>query len=213
MVVPAPVAPPAHHVTIELDATMVAPPWIQGALLPEPSDTMQREGGQFIGGARYEQLLTATGVIVVDGVRFDVSGAGLRTHQRGVRTVGKMIGHTWISGYWPATRRGFGLQQHPRPGGGFYFSEGYVLHEGRLIGARVVEAPVLRHVPAGEDYDVRLSSELGDTVIHGRTVRATFIPLAPPNADNPGTVMSQACSMFDCDGDLGHGMCERSGPA
>jgi hypothetical protein len=198
---------PPIDVAVDLVGTMLAPPWVQGALLPEPADAMQHEAGRFIGGFRYEQLVGAVGTITADGRTFDFHGYGLRTHQRGVRQMAGMAGHTWISGWFPASARGFGIQLYPRPAGdGHYMTEGMVVVDGVMHGARVVDSPELRLSPEDDRYDVVLEIPGGARhTISGRTHKTHF-------TGAPGVfVMAHACATFEWDGVEGWGMDERSG--
>lgn len=195
------------EVDIELVGTMLAPPWVQGGLLPDPPDAMQHEAGRFIGGFRYEQLVESIGTVTADGQRFEFRGYGLRTHQRGLRDTTGMAGHTWISGWFPASGRGFGVQLYPRPGGdGWYMTEGMLASADGIVGLRVLNAPCLQLVPENDRYELELETTAGERhVIAGRTSRTHFVGVPQR------FVMTQACAHFQWGDDEGWGMDERSG--
>jgi hypothetical protein len=124
-----------------------------------------------------------------------------------VRQMAGMAGHTWISGWFPASARGFGIQLYPRPGGdGHYMTEGMVVVDGVMHGARVVDSPELRLTPEGDRYEVVLEVPGGARhTISGRTHKNHF-------TGAPGVfVMAHACATFEWDGVEGWGMDERSG--
>jgi len=120
---------------IELDARMAAPPWTQGSLDPD---------GRFIvGEERFEQLFTAAGTVEIDDASIALRGGGLRIHRKGgARSdYSDWYGHCWQSAVFPSGR-GFGFIHYtPRPDGSVKYHEGWVLDDGEVLPAKVVETP------------------------------------------------------------------------
>ncbi len=232
-------------VSVDLEATTVAPIWLQGSLLPEAAAAMRGPAGLWIAGRltsgmspsafRYDQALSATGSIVIDGVGHDFDGHGLRGHVRGVRILEGFKAHTWVGAVFPESGRAVGLQCHMRHGapGGYEFSEAYVWADGTLHPNRVIYAPpVNRDDPHGEFIVEVACDSLGLTRLTGRDHRIVWTSMgegglggagskplgtSTAGAGGPGRrpgaarLMSQALASFEYDGEPGSGMCERSG--
>ncbi len=216
---------PLVDVQFHVEATMAAPPWIQGALLPEARALL--EGGvegDLMGGPRYEQLFRARGSVRTPQGEHEFGGSGLRIRRQGVRKLAEFRGHCWQSALFPSGR-GFGyIAYPPREDGRPTFNEGYLFDgDGDLIPARVVEAPWLTRLQAlGQDVSLVLETERGTIGIEGETVVSTFdvrhddetwatqamnqeIPQFPP--------LQQAGVRYRWNGEETYGMLERSYPA
>jgi hypothetical protein len=199
-------------VDLEVELRPVAPPWLNGALLPQAKKVLDtQEEGDLMGHPwRFEQLCSARGVLVVDGKRYDIKGGANRIRRQSIRREAKLRGHVWHAATF-ADGRGFGYIVYPDRGDGKpTYNEGYVYYgEGPLIPARVVEAPWLdRLVPSGEKVTCVLESERGTVRIDGQTVLSTFIVM-PPEIGG-GLQLSQSIVRYTWDGQPGNGMLERS---
>jgi hypothetical protein len=198
--------------------------WIAGRLT----------SGMSANAFRYDQALAATGTITVDGVTSPFDGYGLRGHVRGVRIMDGFKAHTWIGAVFPESGTAVGLQCHIAHGtpGGYAFSEAYVWREGVVYPNRIIYAPPVSRQEPHAEFVVELAcDELGLTRVRGRDTRVAWTSMggsglgqagARPMALNTSvvgsgrrpdalTVMSQALTTFDLDGESGMGMCERSG--
>ena len=201
------------EVPVQLELTMeaAAPPWVSGTLNPE-ARALFDEGfaGSFI-SPRYEQLCTCTGSLRVGTDQWRFQGTALRIHRQGPRDVLGFWGHCWASALFPSGR-GFGVLAFPdRPGAGAY-NEGYLLDDGVLVPATVVEAPWLRRLSAsGEDVSFTLRTAEGDVRIAGETLLASCLPAGLSPEFPP--VLHQACVRYGLDGEEAFGMMERSIPA
>src|SRR5690606_14501493 len=147
---------------IELDAEMIAPPWVNGGFMtPEAYAASDYSKAQ--GGFRFEQFLRASGVVRVGGgpeLRF--SGVGNRTHRKGVRTLtpGGFPGHFWTGAIFPSGRA-FYIQQHAGTSGPIVSEEGWVREGDVFHRAEIVDPPRFAPVLAGERMQVKLRSALG----------------------------------------------------
>jgi hypothetical protein len=218
-------AGPLVEVQFDVEATIAAPPWIQGALLPEARALL--EGGvegDLMGGPRYEQLFRARGSVRTPDGDHSFTGSGLRIRRQGVRRLSEFRGHCWQSALFPSGR-GFGyIAYPPREDGRPTFNEGYLFYgDGELVPARVVEAPWLTRLQAlGQDTSLVLETEKETVRIQGETVVSTFdihhddemwatqamnkeIAHFPP--------LQQAGVRYRWDGEETYGMLERSYPA
>lgn len=215
---------PLVDVRFEVEATLAAPPWVQGALDPQSGTQLKKSvEGDLMGGPRYEQLFRARGHIAVADDVHEFSGSGLRIRRQGVRKLEGFWGHCWQSALF-ASGRGFGyIAYPPRPDGQPTFNEGYLFSgDGELTPARVVEAPWLRRLqPLGEDVSVVLETASGRVRIAGETVLSTHDITDP--ADVPPEqlalmanwtfpALQQAGVRYTWDGEQTIGMLERSIP-
>ncbi|MDO7843623.1 hypothetical protein [Sphingomonas immobilis] len=218
-------------VTLVAQATMVAPIYMQGGLLPEAAEAVAGEAGLWLAARlpagmssesyRFDQMFHAMGHLRFEGKSYDFDGYGLRGHVRGVRKLGGMAGHTWLAGVFPSGTA-FGIQTFPRPDGGFFFSEGYVYKDGIMYPNRVLDAPRMSYDPDQGDYAIELAcDQLGLTRIVGRDKRLFWWSMpawgtthAPRWGIDPEAtmVMRQAVTEYTLDGETGYGMNERSGP-
>jgi len=223
--------PAITHVSLELNGLMQSPIYMQGGLLPEAAEAIKGEAGLWFAARfekgisseafRFEQIFSATGSLNVSGKTYPLEGCGLRGHVRGTRILGGMYGHTWTGGMF-ANGTAFGVQIFPRPEGGFFFSEAYIYKNGVMYPNRVVYAPPMSCDPNQGDYVIELAcDELGLSRIIGRDQQVFWWSLSQWGSDQPirwgidpqaSTVMRQATAEFRFDGEVGYGMCERSGP-
>lgn len=201
---------PQVPVRIDVSLDAAAPPWVSGTLNAE-ARALFDEG--FAGGfisPRYEQLCTCRGTLRVgeDERRFE--GTALRIHRQGPRDVLGFWGHCWASALLSGGS-GFGVLAFPeRPGTGGY-NEGFVLRDGSLVPATIVDPPWLRRqTVSGEDVSFTLRTADGDVGVVGETILAACLPggLSP---DFP-PALHQACVRYRVDGEEGFGMMERSIP-
>ncbi len=233
------------RVSLDVEATTVAPIWLQGSLLPEAAEAMKGPAGLWIAGRltagmsrsafRYDQAISATGTIVVDRTAHEFNAHGLRGHVRGVRILEGFKAHTWIGAVFPESGRAVGLQCHMRHGasGGYAFSEAYVWDGETVHPNRIIYAPPVNRDDPRADFVVEVACDsLGLTRLTGRDDRTVWTSMGLGGLGELGSrpmgaaaaaagalglrpdaarVMSQSLASFECDGEPGYGMCERSG--
>ena len=200
-------------VEFEIETTMTVPPFIQGQLSSDAAT--QLSGGaekNFMGGDRFEQLFRAKGMLRIGSEVHRFNGSGLRIRRQGVRRIEGFWGHCWQSALFPSGR-GFGyIAYPPRPDGSPSYNEGYIFEgDGKLIPARVVQAPWLRKLQKDQDVTLVLETPRGQVTIEGETILGTFAmgrPEMPP--DFP--VLQQAGARYRWNGEETYGMIERSSP-
>ncbi len=215
-------AGPLVDLAFRVEATMAAPPWIQGTLRPEADASLRTSiVGDMMGGPRYEQLFRAAGTVRVAGVDHPFTGTGLRIRRQGVRRLEGFWGHCWQSALFPGGR-GFGyIAYPPRPDGEPQYNEGYVFRgSGQLVPARVLEAPWLTrlHPVLGAEVPVVLETADGVERINGVTVSSTHhvqrgtgpADDAVKNANWSFPPLQQAGVRYTWDGEEAIGMLERS---
>ena len=215
---------PRVDIGFHVEATMVVPPWVQGALRADAGAQLKTsvEGG-LMGGPRYEQLFTATGEFHSPGEQYSFTGSGLRIRRTGVRKLAGFWGHCWQSAVFPSGR-GFGyIAYPPRPDGQPTFNEGYIFTgDGGLIAARAVRAPWLTRLqPSGEDVTLVLETADGVHEIAGLTVFSThdihhnddMFSMQALKQEMPSfPALQQAGVKYRWDGEETYGMLERSNP-
>ena len=232
---------PTTTISLEAELNMPAPPWINGALLPESRQTLdERVGGWFSNrlsagfsplAFRYDQLVEGRGEVRFEGRTYPIVGEGLKGHVRGVRRLDGMAGHTWAEGYSADGRRGFGVTMFPRRGGGYLHSEGFLFQNGEVYPARVIHLSHVPRDPAQKAFVFELACDalglvriLGEekrvfwwTIDHWgswRTATRTETPTIAYgfNAD-AAMIMRQGVARFTWEdgSDIGHGIVEQSG--
>jgi len=217
---------PRVDVEIQVEMTMVVPPWIQGQMGEEARARLEngRTEALLMGGERYEQLFTATGMLRVGMETTKFNGRGLRIHRQGVRDITEFRGHCWQSAVFPSGKA-FGYIGFPdHDSGEQAYREGYVFDGERMYPAVIVEAPWMHSFePFGAKVPLVLQSALGEHRIDGVTVSTTAVAPANFGADvvtkNAGghlavaVFLQQGTARYTWDGESTHGMVERSFPA
>jgi hypothetical protein len=205
---------------IDLTLTMQAPVW----------DAHQSATSQFGRGSmdeqvwassHYQQLYMAEGRVVVRGRTIEFRGPGMRDHSRGRRGHGmdQWGGHVLATAWFPLTRRGFGLQRMWTPEGRITLDTAFVVVEGSLHHARVIEAPKLdKLVTRGEQLSVTLQSALGQHQLSCTTIRTHYTtpqkPLGLAFGADPGGgpygIYAPGHGRWSWDDDVSYGLIERS---
>ena len=216
---------PLVDVAFAVEAKMVVPPWIQGALQMDAKERLKTSiEGDLMGGPRYEQLFRATGTLTIgDGDTAEFTGTGLRIRRQGVRKLAGFWGHAWQSAVFPSGKAFGYIAYPPRPDGEPTFNEGYLFTgDGELIPARVVEAPWLTRFQAlGEDVSLALETSSGTVHIEGETVFSThdvhhdddtYSMKAIKEQMSSFPALQQAGVRYRWNGEQAYGMLERSNP-
>ena len=201
-------------VRLHVDMTMVTPAWVQ-ELSSDISSMSQiaRENAEAMGlGYRFEHHLRAVGTFEIDGKSYEFKGSGTRIHRQSTRRLGGFYGHSWTSAVFP-NGDAFGcLVYPPRPetGDDYSYNDAVIYKDGRLYKARAITAPLLqRIVPSGDEFTIELESELGRTVIEGKTALSSFKLNHPIEGFN----LQQGGAEFRWGDQRAFGMVERSSPA
>lgn len=218
-------AGPPVDISFRVEAKMVAPPWVQGALQPDADAQLKTTAvGAIMGGPRYEQLFTATGEFRAADRHRAFTGSGLRIRRTGVRKLAGFWGHCWQSAVFPSGRAFGYIAYPPRPDGRPTFNEGFVFTgDGGLIPARAVRAPWLTRLRSlGEDVSLALeTADGGLSEIAGRTVFSThdihhnddMYSMHALKEEMPSfPALQQAGVRYTWNGEQTYGMLERSNP-
>ena len=202
---------PRAPMSVEVELTCAAPPWISGTLSAESAELFnQGFAGAFI-SPRYEQLCTCEGSVRLGDGQWSFQGAALRIHRQGTRDTAGFWGHCWPSALFPSGR-GFGALAFPeRPDGLPTYNEGFVFDGKRMIPATLVDAPWLRRLqPNGEDVSLTLRTPEGDVRIEGQTVLSACMAGGTHHEFAPA--LQQAGVRYRWEGEESVGMMERSIP-
>ena len=202
---------------------MAAPPWIQGALLPEAGTARERRRGRPDGRPALRAALPGHGRSARAEGEHEFTGSGLRIRRQGVRKLAEILGHCWQSAVFPSGRAFGYIAYPPRADGQPTFNEGFVFTgDGDLIPARVVQAPWLTGLQAlGQDVSLVLETEDGEIDIEGETVLSThdihhdddMCSTQAMNQEIPSfPALQQAGVRYRWDGEETYGMLERSYP-
>jgi hypothetical protein len=199
-------------IAAEIDLRSAAPPWMNGALLPEAKHILDtQEEGDLMGHPwRFEQLCRATGTVSIGDETHRIDGGGNRIRRQGIRKVAKLWGHAWQAATFPSGRGFAYITYPPRKDGKPTLNEGHVfLGDGELIPARVVDPPWLKSLaPSGQDVSFGLETAEGTYEIRGETVLSTFMVMPPEILG--GLELQQALVRYTWDGETAPGMIERS---
>lgn len=199
-------------IVAEIDLRSVAPPWVNGDLLPEAKRILDtQEEGDLMGHPwRFEQLCRATGTLRIGDEEHHIEGGANRIRRQGIRKVAQLWGHAWQAATFPSGRGFAYITYPPRADGRPTLNEGHVfLGEGGLVPARVIDPPWLRTLaPSGQDVSFGLETAEGTFEIHGETVLSTFMVMPPEILG--GLELQQAIVRYTWDGEAAPGMLERS---
>lgn len=200
-------------VRAEIHLEGAAPPWMNGALLPEAAWILEhQEEGALMGHPwRFEQLCRSSGTVEIGGESFTIQGSANRIRRQGVRQTTILWGHAWQAAVFPSGK-GFAYITYPeRKDGKATYNEAYVfLGDGELIPARAVDPPWLSSLRArGQDVSFRLETADGTThEIRGTTEISTFMVM--PKELAGGLQLQQAICRYTWAGEEAAGMLERS---
>jgi hypothetical protein len=197
----------------DIDLHGAAPPWMNGALLPEAKWILEnQEEGDLMGHPwRFEQLCRASGILRLGDETFRIDGHANRIRRQGIRHTAILWGHAWQAALMPSGRGFAYITYPPRKDGKATFNEGHVfLGDGQLIPARVVDPPWLSSLAAaGQDVSFVMETEDGTThEVQGETVMSTFMVM--PKDLGGGLQLQQAICRYTWDGETVPGMLERS---
>jgi hypothetical protein len=194
-----------RRLRVEVDARMAAPPWVQGSRDPE---------GHFNPGEhRFEQLFTAAGIVSVDGATTSFTGGGLRIHRWGGN---RGSGVDWYGHVWQTARfgsgRAFGFMHYrPRPDGSPKYREGWLMDNGQIEPARVVDTPWMTGTrPEGEDVSFTLRTPGGDVRIEAETFVSWFRPERPAGEGATFPTLQSGITRCRWGAEKAYGMIERS---
>jgi hypothetical protein len=219
---------PTTSITLDLTSQGAAPIWRNGSMTSEAAQMMTGPAGLWIAGRltsgmhpesfRYDQLVRVTGTVA--GLAFN--GVGLRSHVRGVRILEGMGGTCWMSGLFPSGK-GFGVNVSIGADGRFVYSEACTTDGKTLFPARILQFP-RRHRDLDEGpFWLQFTSDAHGLIdIRGEDIRAFYwsMPSWGSTATTPprygkdptaGILMKQALARYEWDGEIGHGLNERSG--
>jgi hypothetical protein len=197
---------PMTIVDFEVAATMAAPAWINGAFTPGGLGPVSA----FMGGHRYEQLFRCTGRVRIGEQEIAIDGQGNRTHRRGVRAYGPMLGHCWGAGMFPSGA-GFGYQIYPTEDGGVLWDEGYLVEDGRLVAARVTAAPWLDSFhTVGKIASTQLDTGERRMTIEGKIIGSSIFMMVPGRIPPDDVIIAQCWVRYSCNGEVAYNMLERS---
>ncbi|MGB8386738.1 hypothetical protein, partial [Mycobacterium sp.] len=215
---------PTVDIGFHVEATMVVPPWVQGALQSDAATRLKTSvEGSLMGGPRYEQLFTATGTFRAPGEQHSFTGSGLRIRRQGVRKLSGFWGHCWQSAVFPSGRAFGYIAYPPHPDGRPTFNEGYIFTgDGGLIPARAVQTPWLTRLQSvGEDVSLVLETADGIVQIAGQTIFSThdvhhnddMFSMQALKKEVPSfPALQQAGVRYTWEGEETYGMLERSNP-
>lgn len=200
------------RVRLFAEMTMATPAWVQeiSSDTENMSETEAANAAAMGMGYRFEHHFRAQGVLEIDGARRAFKATGTRIHRQSIRRLDGFIGHCWLSALFP-DGRAFGCLAYPptaRNPDVYSYNDAVIFQDGRLVKARILEAPFLRRIVSrGDDVSVVLESEFGITRIAGVTALSTF---RIGNPDIGGLNLQQSGAVFTWDGQRAYGMVERS---
>lgn len=194
----------------QLEAEMVAPPWLMGGMTPDAARKMlDGDAAALMGGVRYEQLCRVRGTVTYDGKTREVDATGMRVRRQGVRNMGAAVGHCQHSALFPSGRAFGAIVMAPGPDGPEIFNEAFLYEaDGRKHAARVVSAPWMKQLfTGGEDVSLVLESDAGQVRIKGEALLTMFDHYNFEMADT--SVLHQGTARYIWNGEEAIGLIER----
>jgi hypothetical protein len=212
------------EVAIDVDMTMVVPPWLRGQMSDPARKALEgTEEALFIGGENHKQLFRATGVFEVGERAMPFTASGLRVHRQGIRDTAEMRGHCWQSAVFPSGRAFDAMVFPDHPDGSPAYNEAFVFDGERRWLAEVVKAPwMTSFVPHGGDVSLILNCEIGTVTIRGETHSSTVMPgsaqvnevaaMRRSSGRQHDLFFHQGSALYTWDDESAFGMVERSLP-
>lgn len=173
------------------------------------------------GHGHYEQHQEVTGTLAFGDETLELSGTGLRDHSWGPRDYNRIGSTTWIHGQFPESGRTFMVVLVTGTPPAEPFSHGVVCEGGEVVRVKAADIPVAAsQSQADEGYELKLETPGGTSTIRAevkRTMHMSFVgpgEIAIGTHDSPGANHHyiEGLSRFDWDGEIGHGITERSVP-
>jgi hypothetical protein len=219
---------PRVHMKLDLEIECVTPIWVAGRNISKADLEAKKRAESARHGStgfssHYEQLYRARGQLTADGKSFEIGGTGIRDHSRGPRDLSNFGSHQLFSCYFQSGR-GFGLMRNFDREGNEVWNDAYVVEDGRIRSARVLEATELTNLETrGARIVVRLDLGNGEVAtIEGEQQTAILLRMAYPNNSFAGVnrsqdsvwgpILSEGHTRFVWDGETSYGQTERSSP-
>jgi hypothetical protein len=185
-----------EQLSFELEITSEVPVWdMHAAATHETGRGSMAEQGW--ASEHYEQAIRAVGTTHLPSGEVAVDATGWRDHSRGPRGPGTgkpWFGHVIMGAYLPGSRRAVGLCSYYGADGRPSLEGGYLVQDGVLHHAQVLEAPRLTRLQRDrERLRFGLRSELGDLHVDAVTATSLFTMLR----------YSRQCYGIDPTGELG----------
>lgn len=168
---------PKVPVRLDLDVVCRTPVWDAHAE-PAGADAM---AAQSWASEHLEQLLTATGTLVLPDTEVRIEATGWRDHSRGPRgaTMGSAWGGHMIAGGLLPDGRGIGASRYWTTEGQTTLAGGYVVEEGVLRHAVATQVPTLTSLQrAGERLSLVLDGPEGQIDLVLTTVTSAWLTLS-----------------------------------
>ena len=203
--------PDERRVPVELEIEFggIVPAWTQGSLDNKFDAAAKRlDMRGFPGGRRTEQLMRVKGHIIVDGVRVDFDGGGMRAHRQNLDALIKGA-YVWQAACFPSGRAFSVITAVENGGGAPAFAEGAAfMGEGKLIAARAITVPWIREWNFNRDdvgFSLQQAGRDEADVIQGQVVLS-----APVLAKGPYAARRQAVALYRWNGEETYGLIEQS---
>jgi len=204
-----------ERLTFELELECVAPAWD-----PAGGHAAGALDGQAWASQHYQQLFRATGHVHLEDRSVEFHGTGVRDHSRGQRghATDRFGGHDLITAAFP-DGRAFGMMRMWDPQGVVNLDVGYVVIDGQLHPVEILDAPRLAKDfrLRGEELTLSLRSSLGIHELRGRVAATTVVTALRhlgmafgADAERGETVFAQSFAEWEWDGEVAHGLTERS---
>jgi hypothetical protein len=199
-------------VQIDLELRAAGPAW-------DPAASEGRAEGWT--DLHHEQALSMRGAVTSGGNTWHIAqGVGYRDHSVGPRDLRQLATHSWCNGAFPSGRSFGSLEVGHLDGG--RTTRAYVVFDGTIEDARIVEMPAMANVRAEpETFVVRLATRDGEAHIDGSLVpnRNANFSVAGPAEWTIGTAvgsdgtyfLAQRLVRWEWDGEIGYGMADRGG--
>jgi hypothetical protein len=195
--------PPATMVELDMDVEALTPVWVLGA---DDGSTPEDHGNRGF-RVHHQQLMVGRGVIRIDGKEIRLGDHQVwRDHSRGPRTLVEWGTHELAGAWFEKQKRGLGLLRQTTPDGKRMADSGYVVTDGVMETAEIVEASSITNVDeAHPRMTVALRTRSGEVLrMEGTVVTQTLA------AFGPSSWLAEGIARWTLNGETTHGICERS---
>ncbi|MGY4103772.1 DUF7065 domain-containing protein [Nocardia sp. R16R-3T] len=204
-------APSGIHVGLELE--------LQHCALGEPFGVGDIRPGA-LGHTHYEQHMSVSGHVTIDGSRLELEGTGLRDHTWGPRDLSVMGNHHWMHGEFPSGRWFTTTVVSRRDGGEPLLDFHVVGDKHGMTRAQLVSPPPLLDAEneVRNRWEVHLQTDEGIEVIEGEILSPMAFSFVGPvemtlgvdRSPDASHAIYESQARLRWGGETGYGLCERS---
>ena len=191
------------RVQLDIEIEAVAPLWALGY---GDGATPEQQGERGF-RTHHHQLMMSKGTIAINGMAAAVSGPTWRDHSRGPRTLTRWGRHDLAGVWFPGSRIGVGLIRQHDLNDRLLYDRAYVIEDGAVKPARVTEMTPLTSLDELHPAVELVVQAEGQPPL--RLTGTIMTEMIEPMGSS--SWLSEAQARWELNGEIGYGLCERSG--